>query len=132
MTPESVRPSSRSEVPGEEEVENWLRLLPEDWAPLQEIRDAAPENLVDTIEDFIKYCLARAFFGASNYARNSMVSLPPIVLRDALFEGGKEAGRKPLREDASALYHKVPFARFLLLSCTSTQSGTLIFRTIYF
>lgn len=131
MPPESPMPSSWSKVPGEREVEDWLRLLPENSPPWRYLKDAKPEEFAQIVEDIIAYDLSPAFFASGRRARESAVPIPPIVLRDALFEGGKKGERKPLREDVAVLYQKVPLARFLL-SCTSTQSIALIFRTVYF
>lgn len=132
MPPESPRPSSWSEVPGEREVEDWIRLLPESWPPWKLLKVAKPEEFAQTVEEIIAYDLTPAFFASDRRrALESALPTPPIVLRDALFEGGKKGERKPLREDVAVLYQKVPLARFLL-SCTSTQSIALIFRTVYF
>lgn len=128
MPPESPRPSSWSEVPGEREVEDWIRLLPENWPPWNLLKDAKPEEFAQTVEEIIAYDLTPAFFASDSRRRalKSALPTPPIVLRDALFEGGNKEERKPLREDVAELYQKVSLAQFLL-SCTSTLFIALIF-----
>lgn len=113
--------SSWSEVPGEQEVEDWIRLLPENWPPWRYLKDAKPEEFAQIVEEIIAYDLTPVFFASDRRrALESALPTPPTVLRDAFFEGGKKDDRKPLREDIAELYQNVPLARFLL-SCTSTQ-----------
>lgn len=132
MLPESSRPSSCPDVPGEREVEDWIRLLPKNWPPWKLLKDAKPEESAQIVEEIIAYDLAPAFFASDRRrALKSALPTPPSVLRDALFEGGKKEERKPLREDVAELYQEVPLARFLL-SCTGMQFISLIFPLICF